>query len=192
MEQPTCCSPRLAVDSYAVELQALEDYRNFSATTIQRCYRGWICRAKAERQVRHVRSAQLHGLRNFMVSVLHGRTCKCCDVLLAAESSLFIVVNWHSSTASACVSDVHHIQPHAFLQAAVLLLLFHYSSSCQRNAQWQQQQAEAAEQRAAARLNRAARTIQDAWQRFSSRRIFRYYRDLIRFREAGEGPVRLQ
>ncbi|WIA22348.1 hypothetical protein OEZ85_004660 [Tetradesmus obliquus] len=111
MQQPTCSSPRLALDSYAVELQALEDYRNFSATTIQRYYRGWICRAKAARQ---------------------------------------------------------------------------------KNTQWQQQQADAAAHRTAARLNRAARAIQDAWRRFTSRRIFRYYRDLIRFREAGDPRAMLR
>jgi hypothetical protein len=45
---------------------------------------------------------------------------------------------------------------------------------------------EAAAARQAARLNGAARTIQDAWRRFKRKRIFRYYRDLIRFREAGK------
>ncbi|KAF6254812.1 hypothetical protein COO60DRAFT_1703123 [Scenedesmus sp. NREL 46B-D3] len=98
-------SPRLSLDAYAVELQALEDYRSFSATTIQRYYRGWLCRARAARQ---------------------------------------------------------------------------------KDAQRQRQQAQAAAAAGAARLNSAARTIQDAWRRFSSRRIFRYYRDLIKFREAGE------
>lgn len=39
------------MDSYAIELQALEDYRNFSAITIQRYYRGWIVRLQQARQV---------------------------------------------------------------------------------------------------------------------------------------------
>ncbi|WIA42811.1 hypothetical protein OEZ86_008744 [Tetradesmus obliquus] len=62
----------------------------------------------------------------------------------------------------------------------------------QKNAEWQQQQAEAAAQRTAACLNRAARAIQDAWRRFTNKRIFRYYKDLIRFREAGDPRAMLR
>jgi hypothetical protein len=65
------------------------------------------------------------------------------------------------------------------------ILLYFCFLHHQKDELWQRQQAEAAALREAARLNGAARTIQDAWRRFSSKRIFRYYRDLIRFREAG-------
>jgi len=35
-------------------------------------------------------------------------------------------------------------------------------------------------------VNEAARRVQTLWRRFSGMRIYRYYRDLIRFREAGD------
>lgn len=46
----------------------------------------------------------------------------------------------------------------------------------------EQQQATAAQNTAASRTYKAARTIQDCWRSYRNRRIFRFYRDLIKFR----------
>jgi hypothetical protein len=43
---------------------------------------------------------------------------------------------------------------------------------------------DAQRQQQAAQLHAAARRIQLAWLSFNNRRIYRYYRDLIRFRQA--------
>lgn len=50
----------------------------------------------------------------------------------------------------------------------------------------EQQQATAAQNTAASRTYKAARAIQDSWRSYRNRRIFRFYRDLIKFREAAD------
>eukprot|EP00775_Hariotina_reticulata_P001161 gene1161-1501_t len=87
---------------YHIELQALEDYRSFCAATIQRYYRGWICRHRLKQK----------------------------------SSEQLLQLQLDSDRARAA----HH-------------------------------------------LYTAARTIQDAWRSYSNRRIYRFYRDLIIFRE---------
>lgn len=54
----------------------------------------------------------------------------------------------------------------------------------QEAAQRQQQQSAAAQHAEAARLYKAARTIQDSWRSYKNKRVYRFYRDLIRFRSA--------
>lgn len=54
----------------------------------------------------------------------------------------------------------------------------------QEAAQRQQQQSAAAQHAEAARLYKAARTIQDIWRSYKNKRVYRFYRDLIRFRSA--------
>lgn len=46
------CTQPPALNAYALQLQVLDDYRAFAATTIQRFYRGWAVRARRARQVR--------------------------------------------------------------------------------------------------------------------------------------------
>jgi hypothetical protein len=52
----------------------------------------------------------------------------------------------------------------------------------QESARREQQQSAAAQQAEAARLYKAARTIQDSWRCYKNKRIYRFYRDLIKFR----------
>lgn len=54
----------------------------------------------------------------------------------------------------------------------------------QEAAQHQQQQSAVAQHAEAARLYKAARTIQDSWRSYKNKRVYRFYRDLIRFRSA--------
>jgi len=53
----------------------------------------------------------------------------------------------------------------------------------------EQQQATAAQNTAASRTYKAARAIQDSWRSYRNRRIFRFYRDLIKFRWARGNSV---
>jgi hypothetical protein len=54
----------------------------------------------------------------------------------------------------------------------------------QEAAQREHTRAAATQQAEASRLYTAARTIQDAWRSHKNRRIYRFFRDLIRFRSA--------
>lgn len=56
----------------------------------------------------------------------------------------------------------------------------------QKDAQLQRQLAQTAAAREQQQLYRAAKAIQCAWRSFNNQRIYRYYRDLIRFKEAGD------
>lgn len=54
----------------------------------------------------------------------------------------------------------------------------------QEAARLEQQQSEAARQEEAARLYKAARLIQDSWRSYKNKRIYKFFRDLIKFRLA--------
>lgn len=61
----------------------------------------------------------------------------------------------------------------------LIILLF---TILQEAARREREQSAAAQQAEAARLHKAARAIQDSWRRYRNKRIYRFYRDLIKFR----------